>query len=337
MSNINKLLIIGDQHFKAEMGYADYVRDGRRSEKKGVISYILDISKQCQGVVLLGDNLNNRNNPSEVIREFVEFVERFGDKEIFILLGNHEKNGNGKSALDFMKEINKPNWHIITNKIEKVDNLVFLPYFYKSEAGVSSNEQLKSYIMNNLPEGDYLFAHHAVTGIGGGEGDFFNEVALPYGELKTKYKRIINGHIHQPLQFESFTQAGSVFTDQVGEVDKFVYVLDQMDDTITPWRLPNNGIYKLVDPTMDEVAKLKAGSIAKIYINPLRPDYNEIKNLAKMAGANFNIVEKVDKVRDKVTDSTDIIDLNINDLLKLYAEKNKLNIDLLLEGFDIIK
>lgn len=335
MSNINKLLIIGDQHFKAEMGYADYLRDGRRSEKKSVISYILDMSKQCQGVVLLGDNLNNRNNPSEVIREFVEFVEGFGDKEIFILLGNHEKNGNGKSALDFMKEINKPNWHIVTNKIEKIDNLVFLPYFYKSEAGVSNNEQLKSYIMNNLPEGDYLFAHHAISG--SGDGDFFNEVSLPYSELKSRFKRCINGHIHNPLQFETFTQAGSVFTDQVGEVEKFVYTLDIVNDTITPHLLPNRGIYKLIDPAIEDIKKLPTDSIAKIYINPLRPDYNEIKELAKSMNINFHIIEKVDKVRGKVSDNADIIDLNINDLLKLYADKNKLSIDLLLEGFDIIK
>ena len=71
-----KILIVGDMHCREKLGYSDYFADRRNSEKKTVFEQITRIAEKCSSIVFLGDQLNGRNNPSEVIREFVEFVER---------------------------------------------------------------------------------------------------------------------------------------------------------------------------------------------------------------------------------------------------------------------
>lgn len=74
-------------HLRERMGYADFLPDGRKKEKEEVLNTIFDLSKGCDRVIFLGDQLNGRNNPSEVIREFVHYIERF-KQEVFILAGN---------------------------------------------------------------------------------------------------------------------------------------------------------------------------------------------------------------------------------------------------------
>lgn len=332
-------MIIGDLHFKAEMGYADYVKDGRREEKKNVLDFIVKLANDCQGVVLLGDNLNNRNNPSSVIKEFVSFVERFRGKEIYVLGGNHTKIGTGSSAEDFMKEIENPNWHIITNKIEKINNLVFLPYFYKSEVGVNTNEKLKNYLVKNLPEGDYLFGHHAFSGVKDDyiNSEFFNEVLMPLDKLKDKYKKIFIGHIHQACQIDNLYQVGSTFTHEAGEYQKRCCILDLENDSVVSHILPNRAIYKLDNPSALEIQSLPDDCVAKIFIRPSNPDYLSIKELLTNKNISFNIIEKVEQKRDKFVEEENLVDLSLNDLLKIYAKQKNVSAKSLLEGFDLIK
>ncbi len=83
-----KILAVGDLHFRNELGYADYIPDHREAEKKGVLDFIVKQAKNHEAVVLLGDIFNARNNSSKVIREVVEFIERFEDKEVYMIAGN---------------------------------------------------------------------------------------------------------------------------------------------------------------------------------------------------------------------------------------------------------
>jgi len=333
MTSLNKILVCGDLHFRSEMSYSEYVKDGRKAEKKAILASILDLSAECDGVVLLGDCFNNRNNPSEVIREFVSFVESFGDKEIFIIAGNHEKTGDGKSALDFMREVNKPNWHIITNKIEKIGNLVFLPYFYKTEVGVNTNDKLKNYILKNLPEGDYLFGHHAFVGH---TGDYYNEVALPLVKLKDKYKTIFMGHIHTPTHIENLILSGSVFTSEANEGTKFVYTLNLKTGKVKNHELPNRLIFKLDNPKLADIADLPNDSILKLFIKPeLLTD--EMKSLMIEKKLNLFIINTKESTRAKYKESDNLIDLSVTELLTMYAKQKKIDPAELIEGFLLIK
>lgn len=154
--------VVGDLHLKENLGYADYIPDKRGAEKKEIFDFIHDNLNDCDTIVLIGDSLNGRNNPSNVLKEFVSFVKRFGNKDIYILAGNHEKFGDGRSAIDFMKEMKIPNWHIITNSVETITtehgNLVFCPYFNKSEINIIENqeasEKLLELVCGNMPSLD---------------------------------------------------------------------------------------------------------------------------------------------------------------------------------------
>ncbi len=150
--------VVGDIHLKENLGYADYIADRRRPEKKEVLDFIHKTLDDCDTIVLMGDSLHAKNNPSNVIKDFVAFVKGFGEKEIYILAGNHEKFGDGRSAIDFMKEMKIPNWHIITNSIETIQtddgDIVFCPYFHKSEVNkldnLQASEGIVDWIENNV-------------------------------------------------------------------------------------------------------------------------------------------------------------------------------------------
>ena len=72
-----KILLIGDTHWKDNLSYADYISDGRVAEKKEILDFIIESSKDCDHIVFLGDFFNSKNNSSEVNRQAVEFLEKF--------------------------------------------------------------------------------------------------------------------------------------------------------------------------------------------------------------------------------------------------------------------
>ena len=161
-NSIDKMLVLGDMHMSDNLSYSEYIADQRIPEKKAVLDFIVKSAEDCNSIIFLGDNMNSKNNSAESIKEFVEFVERFNNKQIYILLGNHEKRGNGKSALDFMKEIYHPNWHIITKPIQETINgekVDFLPYMSNPELGVNTYPEAVEAILRGLKGGTYLFAH----------------------------------------------------------------------------------------------------------------------------------------------------------------------------------
>jgi len=271
-----KIGVIGDIHFKESLGYADYVKDRRLAEKQEVLGFIVKSFEACDTIVFLGDQLNSRNNSSEVIREFVEFVERFGDKQIYVLAGNHEKKGDGRSAIDFMKEVKKENWHIVTNAIEHHpvgDNktLSFCPYFSKSEWGVETDSEGTKIIMDSLSGGEILFVHHAISDTmttSGCQTNIFEEILLPKKELEKRYKLVIGGHIHHPQKMGNTIVAGSIFTNEIGETSKSIWMVecDKTDVTAQELKLPGRGIYKLENPTEEQLSKVNKNDIVKVIL-----------------------------------------------------------------------
>ena len=63
---ITKTLILGDLHLKNNLSYTEYISDGRVSEKKEILDFIIDQSEDCQHVVFLGDFFDAKNNSSQV-------------------------------------------------------------------------------------------------------------------------------------------------------------------------------------------------------------------------------------------------------------------------------
>jgi len=335
-----KILVVGDTHFKEELSYADYILDRRNTEKKEILDFIIKSAKDCQHVIFLGDFFNSKNNSSEVNRQAIEFLEKFGKENLYIISGNHCKKGDGSTALDFIREIkDKPNWHIFTKPSSmnvgdfKVD---FLPYMLDSELGVENHEEATKAIMKNLDGGDILFTHHAISGtvFNGIKTDLLNEVILPRAKLSKKYKLTMAGHIHSSQATDNVITTGSIFANEVGETEKFIWKIKD-DLSVEPLRLPGRGIWKLENPTLDQLIKLPKSSIIKIIVSDKKVDVEELKVVASGFDAHL-LIEDYPSERKKMHIEEGAMDFSVKALLKMYAEERKIDYQKLLKGLEII-
>ena len=351
--------IIGDQHFKDNLSYSDYIQGGRFAEKKEVLDFVVESFSDCQHIVLMGDNFNSKNNSSETNREYVEFIERFGDKEVYILSGNHEKKGDGKTAIDFLGEIKRKNWHIFTKPssmgIEglKVD---FLPYMLNSELGVESHEDATKKIMKNLDGGDILLAHHSISGTAfmGIKTDDLKEVVLPREKLEKKYGLVIAGHIHEPQQAGKTIITGSLFTDTVGEKEKFIWKIKQVTHNnvykekiyvigdLGKWmfeiekiKVPCREIHKVENPTAKQLSSIPKSAIIKAIVTNKSIDVEDLKSQLSKFDASL-LIEDYPNERKKAHIEEGAFDFSIEALLKLYSEEKGVEYSKLLKGLQII-
>jgi DNA repair exonuclease SbcCD nuclease subunit len=338
-----KLGIVGDAHWRDNLGYAEYITDKRRQEKTDVIDYIGNTLRDCDTVVLLGDQFNARNNTSNTIREFIAFLRKFDGKEVYMLAGNHEIMGDGKTALDFIAEIGNPHWHIVSNSIESVElgplKIVLCPYLSKSALGADNEKDGIKKLMKSLPAGDILFVHHSISDTPVNETtntNFFKEIVLPRKELKKKYGTVFGGHIHKPSIDGQIWIAGSIFTNEVGEVEKFVYTYD--GESVQNYKLPCRPIIKLENPTVDDIAMLKKESIVKVLLTQKTSEstIKELKIALNKLDA-YILLENYPTERKKLDMDGSMMEFDIDGLLETYAKVKNIDIAVLKHGFDLIK
>lgn len=337
--------IIGDMHFKERLGYSDYIDDGRVAEKEKVLDFIVATFEKCDQIVFMGDQLNSKNNPSQVIKDFVRFLERFKTQEIFIIAGNHEKFGSGKSAIDFLKEIKNERWHVITNKIEIFNNMVFCPYFTKSELGFESNKEVADKLTDLFINGNVLFIHHAISGtdsINDYSVDLFDEPVFDRKKLEEKFNWVIGGHIHKPQVKGHTIVTGSIFNNEVGEHEKYIWKLNLIDPDTSEFfqiKVSDRGIYKLENPSIEDLKKIGNGNIVKVVItnDEAKENIESLKEEMERFDGHL-ILEHIQKERQKtkIKEGTDLLDLDIIQLLEIYAKEKKVDFSKLKSGFDLI-
>jgi len=266
---------------------------------------------------------------------------RFKDKQVYILGGNHEKRGNGKSAIDFMREINKPNWHIITKpEIAEINGTqsYFLPYMSRPELGVSNDLDGCNMLLKGMTAGKYLFAHHAISDTFSNTGvstNTFNEIILPKTELEKKFKKVIAGHIHKPQEDGNTIITGSVFNNEAGETEKFIWKLDVNTDQIEKIKLPGRGIYKIENPTIDKLKKIPVNSIVKVILTSRDINVEELKDSLKKFDA-YLLLEQYPNERKKLHFDDSAMDFSIPSLLKMYSEEKKIDYNKLIRGMELI-
>ncbi len=336
---MGKILCIGDLHFRESLGYSSYIEDGREGEKKEILDFIVSEVKDCEKVVMLGDQLNARNNTSEVIRAFVEFIERFKDKELYILGGNHEKRGNGKSAIDFLEEIKRPNLHVIIREIKKIGKMVFCPYFTKTELDAKDTDEGLRKVLEQMPEGEMLFCHHAISDTlvqSGISTNIFDEIVLPKEELEKRFRLVVGGHIHKPDAYDRTIVTGSIFNNEVGEDGKCIWKINEETLVYECIKLPGRKIMKIENPTKEYLETIDGkGTIVKIILTDKKIDIADIKKTGKRFDACI-ISEQYNTERKK-NKEYELLDFSIENLLIAYSKEKKVDIKKLTEGFNLIK
>lgn len=344
-----KILAVGDQHHKLELPYASLFSDGRRSEWKSVVEVIHNTAVSCDAVVLMGDNLNLRNNPSSVLRDFVEFLKKFGDKPVHLLSGNHERAGLS-TALDFLQKLEHHNWHVHTSITEtKIGELkaLMVPYLTPAMVGASSNHEGVTKAVEKFGSGyDLAFFHQAISGgmSNGTMVETFNEIVLPKEEVSKRTRWALSGHIHQP-QFipNNIVMTGSIFTSEVGEPGKNIYVYDtelegKQEFPINQISLPVRGIYKVdwSNNPAEIFGGIPVNSIVKCIVTVPGTDIELVKETLKRFDASI-IIEQYPRERTKVHFEEGGLDLSMGNLLKVYAETKEIDYRDLQEGLALLE
>lgn len=331
--------VISDLHFRPLLSYSDHIKDGRKGEEKEILDFIVKSFKDCKKIVFIGDLLNSRTNSPEVIRKLVEFIEKFDGKEIYIINGNHCKLSDGKTTLDFLKEVRNPRWNIMT-EITKIGDMVFCPNISKSELGVKSNEAGKKKIMKMLPEGKILFHHYAMTESKTGTGamaEIFDEIVLDRNELKKRFKLTVGGHVHLPSSKENVIVTGSIFTSTINEKEKYIWEVDEKTLAVKQIKLPCREIHGLENPIIDELEKIPKNSIVKVIMTDpkLKDKIEEIKKELKKFDGNI-LLEQFPSKRKRAHFDGNLLEFDILQLLEIYAKLKKVDSRKLKATFKLI-
>lgn len=144
-----------------------------------------DFTKKEKYIILLGDLFETPIPNSQLVLFYLEiFANKWKDKIIYILQGNHDYNLETNS-LDFFKFLN--NVEVIKDKTEKqieMKNILFLPYYSHEN---TNKKAMIDYYSSLEGSYDYIFGHIE------DETQHFGD---KYCDLtKLKGKRVF-GHIH---------------------------------------------------------------------------------------------------------------------------------------------
>lgn len=334
--------IIGDLHMRPYLAYSDYISDKREGEEKEVLDTIVNSFKKCDKIVFLGDQLNGKSNPPEVIRKLVEFIERFDGKEIFIMSGNHDKISAGKTTMDFLKEVKGRNWHIITDDLVTIGDYDFLPYLINPELGAKDKVEASKALakkLKKLKKNKILFCHHTIsecTTTSGCQTSVFDEAMLLRNHVEKYYDMVVGGHIHKPQQVGKVLITGSVFNNEVGEHDKAVWLINEETLDITRIPLPGVGIFKLENPTLKALSNISKMNIVKAVLTDKKINKEELLEELKNF-ASYLLLEQYPNERKAVISGDNILEFDVDKLLELYAKQKGVDVNQLKLAWKEIK
>lgn len=339
-----KVLIIGDLHFREIYPYASHFEDRRLDERKEIEDAIVNASKDCDKIVLMGDVLDSRNNSAKTIKNLTTFIERFDKKQVVIMSGNHDSFANGDSALDFLGEVSGKNWILVTDSIVTIDDLKFVPYFRKSQLGKESDSEVVEWVLNEVTQtgGRAIFLHHCLSGTKNTWGqlaDTFHEPVFASESLCKRFQRVFGAHIHNAQDKGNLHVLGSVMNNEVGDhSDKRIIKWDTETDTVESINLPGRKFYKIVNPTHEQVDKLLGTNetlrgLVRVVADEI--DESLIEKLHKAVEGEVITVELPKENRKRVKD--DIDDYSLDNLIKIYSEIKEVSLIDLKRGLELIE
>lgn len=344
---MSKILIIGDIHMRQDIPFSASIEDGRSGEWEKVKKFLHLKAEDCDAVVLLGDVLNSKHNHSSVNAELVTFLHGFGKKEIHIIAGNHERYGKN-TALDYIKKMYIPNWNVYVEPCSAYiagQECLMVPFMTPGSMGVATREEAVEKIFSRgyFPaKVNLIFAHHAIDE--SSVAKYLTEIVLPKKELEKRADHTFFGHIHKPEEIsDKIHGTGSVFTQEVGEEEKFVWTIE--DGVIEGEKVPCRGIYKVEFNKVDKGEDLSTyplldipkDSIVRATILSKDADVDTIKKWGSRFDG-FSLVMDIKGERRKLQfDEKAVFDTSVESLLEIYAKEKKISLPLLQEGYNLIK
>jgi DNA repair exonuclease SbcCD nuclease subunit len=339
---MSKMLIVGDMHFRENYPYASSFEDRRKDERKEIEDAIIEASADCESVVIMGDVFDQRNNVSSVVKKATRFLERFGDKQLFIMSGNHESFADGTTALDYLSEISGKKWKVITNDIVTHIDLVFVPYLRYPQLGLNSHEEVVEYIMEKATGGKAIFLHHCLSGTKTSWGqltDTFHEPVLPSEGLSDRFQRVFGAHIHYAQDNGTQHVLGAVMNHEIGEhEDRRVIKWDTEKDTIESIKLPGRKFYKITNPTHEQVNEFlgtgeKINGVVRVIADQI--DETIIEKLREAVDGEVVSIELPPEDRKRVKE--DIDDFSLDNLIRIFSEVKEVPIEDLKKGLALIE
>lgn len=328
-----KLLLASDLHFRDSYPHGDAFSDARLRERQDIEDAIIEASKSCDAVLLNGDNFDVRNPSSSVVRRFTEFLERFGNKRVFINVGNHSNTADGRCAEDYLKELTGKNWEVINGRVHKEDGLCIVPYFRRQQfEGCETDEALVVEVTKLLGDGhDAIFIHHCLAGTSAVFGlmtDIMHEAVFPQEDLLKRAKSVWGGHIHERQDLGNVHVIGSAMNMSVGEDGvKRVVILDTKTQEWESKELPGRKLMKLVNPTPDQLAAIRGynGLVKIVSDGPIEVPEGMAEKVITLE------MPKSDRKKVEMTD-----DFSPENLLKIYSEARDVPLDRLLAGWRLL-
>jgi hypothetical protein len=173
--------------------------------------------------------------------------------------------------------------------------------------------------------------------------DDLAEIVLPSKELIKRYEKIFCGHIHVKSDVQSRSRlpkiiyTGSVFANEVNEGKKSVWKME--DGKIKEYELPGRKIVKVEDPAInDELLSYTKNAVVKIILTkkPNEDYLNSIKDILSHFEGGLLVEDyKTERKILKLADGD--LNLDIMNLMKIYAEAKKLDLEKLKAGYELIK
>ena len=128
---------------------------------------------------------------------------------------------------------------------------------------------------------------------------------------------------------------GNIFTHEIGEHAKSIWVYDTETKEIEEVPLPVRGVYKTIWEEKDAKEAIPSHSIVKCYVTDRRTSLDDVKAFLQFFDASI-FVEQYPSERQKVHFAEGALDLSTDNLLRLYAETKDIPYADLKNGLELI-
>lgn len=334
-NNATEYIVIGDSHIGSVSDSYLESNGLERSVNEAfkqfdtVIDYAEERAKHNRVVILHTGDVFDDNHPSMAyIRMFIERLNRIEELGIltFLLVGNHDANNSGDSALSPILKIKYRNIKVINEMVSAIDgkdiNFIFIPHLVKSQFKIKDKDDFKSFVEKYIkektselinPEKKNIIVGHlqyqnAVTGseermLKGGI-NIFPDVD------KKNISMILLGHIHkrQMLKYGKIPiyYTGSMKVEDFGERDDDKGFLVVNNELETQFHDLNTQKFKQIEIDLikketvnldpEKIEKAVKGKIVKLIINMAEKNKNRINiNEIYEAFSKYCFVSKIER------------------------------------------